>query len=306
MTPDDFTNQEFYIPVGDGHELYVQDWGKKDADKTILFLHGGPGSGVSNRYKSTFNPDRQRVIFFDQRGSGQSRPFGSLEHNTTDDLIADIVKILEKLNLKSVVLTGGSWGACLALAFALKHPQMVDAMVLRGIYTGSKRENDWINYGGYRHFFPDVWDAYVAATPDAHKLDPSAYHIPRVLSDDTAKSKQSAYAVSNAEGALLNLDDRFTAGDYEVFEPAMTKIETHFIHNNCFMPDRYILKNAHALTVPTWLIQGRYDAVCPPITAYELSKVMPNCELIWTVAGHGNDRPNYDIQRTLLLQIAGS
>lgn len=304
MTPDDYTIQEFYLPVGDGHELYVQDWGYTSAKKPILFLHGGPGSGVSNRYKTNFDPRRQRVVFFDQRGSGQSRPFGSLEHNTTDDLIEDIAKILDHLALKSVVITGGSWGACLALAFALKHPRMVDALVLRGIYTGSKRENDWINYGGYRHYFPDVWDAYVAATPAEHKLDPSAYHIPRVLSDDPVAAKQSAYAVSNAEGAVLNLDDRFNAMDFEEFDPTMAKIETYYIHNNCFMPDRHILKNAHKLTMPVWLIQGRYDSVCPPITAYELSKEIPNCELIWTIAGHGNDRANYDVNRTILLQIA--
>jgi proline iminopeptidase len=304
MTPDEYTNQEFYLPVGDGHDLYVHDWGKSDAKQPILFLHGGPGGGVHDRYKTTYDPSKQRVIFFSQRGSGQSRPYGELSNNTTDKLVGDIIKILDHLKLDTVVITGGSWGSCLGLVFAIQHPKRVSAMVLRGIYTGTRAENEWLTHGGFRYLFPDVWDRYIKATPEPYKTKPSEYHLKRILGEDVAAATASAYAYGNLENALLSLDDRFIAPTIEDFDMNMTRIEVQYVVNNCFLPDNYIIDNAHKLTMPIWLIQGRYDIVCPPITAYELNKKLPNGNLVWTVAGHGNDRPTYDVHRTLLLQIA--
>lgn len=305
MNPDEHTNQEFFLDVGDGHQLYVQDWGLAKAKIPIIFLHGGPGAGVKDKYKTTFDSGQQRVIFFDQRGAGKSLPYGLLANNTTQDLIDDIKKLINHLGLSKVILYGGSWSACLALAFGLKHPANVKAMVLRGIFTGSQAEIKWLTQGSFIPFFPDVWQQLLDNTPKSHLKDPVNYHMGRVLSQDETAVKDSAYILNNLEGALLNLDDRYYPSDKEEFDPTAMKIETHYLKHGCFLPDRYILKNADKLAMPIWLIQGRYDMVCPPWAAWELHNTLSNSQLIWTVAGHGNDRANYDVNRTILLQITG-
>jgi proline iminopeptidase len=304
MNPDDYTIQELMLDVGDGHQLYVHDWGNKQAKQPIIFLHGGPGSGVKDRYKQNYDPQRHRVVFFDQRGSGKSLPYGSLEQNTTQDLVEDIEKIAIKLKLNTFMLNGGSWGSCLALAYALKYPKRVHSMILRGIFTGSKAEIDWLKNGLFAQFFPDVYAQFLQATPAEHLTDAADYHFKRILGNDWQASTESAIAVGNLESALLSLDDRHIPLTFsEDYDPTFVRIETHYMANNCFMEDRYILENAHKLTMPIWLIQGRYDMVCPPSTAYELHKKIKTSQLIWTLAGHGNDRSTYDVDRTLLLQL---
>ena len=144
----------------------------------------------------------------------------------------------------------------------------------------------------------------MASVPEAHRKDPGAFHLPRVLSDDLAQAKESAYAYNNLEGSLISLDDRFTPQPFEDFDPAPTKIECHYLANNCYLPEGYIMDNAHKLTMPISLVQGRYDMVCPPYTAYELSLKLPNGKLYWTTAGHsGSDRANWDVTRALLAEL---
>jgi len=290
------------LAVGDGHKLHVYDWGKKDA-MPILFLHGGPGNGVNDRYKQRFDPTQQRVIFFGQRGSGQSTPTGSIANNTTPDLVEDIEKIADFLKLKKIIITGGSWGSTLALAYAIKYPKRIHAMVLGGIYTGTKSENDFLFDGGFKTFFPDVWDAFLKRTPQEHHNRPIDYHYKNAFGKDKKLAKKSIYAVAEVEHSLLSLDDRHAPANFDEFDPDGMKIEMHYTRNNCFLPDNYIMNNAHKLNMPVWFVQGRYDSVCPPITAYKLSRKIPNCELIWTTAGHANDRANYDVARTILLSL---
>ena len=157
MTPDKYTLQERFVDVGNEHQLYVQDWGNPKAKNIFVFLHGGPGGSVKDNHRLLFNPDKQRVIFFDQRGCGHSTPFGSIEHNTTGYLVEDVEKILVTLDIKSCILVGGSWGSCLALAYALKYPKRVKAMAIRGIFTGSEAELQFIEKGQFQNFFPDTW-----------------------------------------------------------------------------------------------------------------------------------------------------
>ncbi len=176
MTPDDFTNQELFLDVGDGHQLYVHDWGRADAAIPIVFLHGGPGNGCDDRDKQKFDPAKQRLIFHDQRGSGKSIPLGSLENNTTSDLVEDIEKIARRLKLRNFVITGGSWGSCLALAYGIKYPKRLTGMVLQGLFTGSQDEISWLGKGRFREFYPDAWNRYSEATPPEYRSDPSAYH----------------------------------------------------------------------------------------------------------------------------------
>ncbi|HUD05994.1 MAG TPA: alpha/beta fold hydrolase [Candidatus Saccharimonadales bacterium] len=303
MTPDKFTIKELFVPVGDGHEIYVQEWGNPKAKVPILRLHGGPGSSTSDKARYQFNPYEHRVIFYDQRGCGRSIPFGSLKHNTTNDLVEDIEKILDYLKVDQCIITGASWGSCLALAYGIKYQERIKSMVLQGIFTGSKAEIQYLDSGGFRSFFPDVWDHYLSNTPKNHHSDPSGYHFARILGQDPEAKRASAYIYANLEGSLIKLDDRFIPEDPKTFDPTETAIEVYYLFNNCFMPERYILNNAHKLNVPIWLVQGRYDFVCPPQTAYELHQLLPDSTLIWTMAGHANDRSNYDVNRTIFASL---
>ncbi|HVS58219.1 MAG TPA: alpha/beta fold hydrolase [Candidatus Saccharimonadales bacterium] len=302
MTPDQHTIQETFIEVGNSHTLYVHDWGNKKATP-IVYLHGGPGSQCKDGNKDLFDPTTQRVVFFDQRGCGKSLPYGSLEHNTTQALVEDIEKIAAHLKLDKFILTGGSWGSCLALAYGLKYPKRVKAMALRGIFTGSQAEINWLDQGRWSVFFPDAWDKYLDHTPKSHHDNPSHYHFGRALGNDLVAAKESAYAYDNLEGSVIKLDDRFTPDNYEEYDPAGIKIEIAYMQNRCFMPDRFILDNAHKLTMPIWLVQGRYDMVCPPVMAYELHHKLPDSHLTWVTGGHKDEHEGWNILRTILLQL---
>lgn len=305
MTPDEYTNQELTLDVGRGHELYVHDWGNKTGKTPIVFLHGGPGGGCQDRHKQGFDPRTQRVIFHDQRGSGRSTPAGSLKHNTTEDLVEDIERIAVRLRLHQFVLTGRSWGSTLSLAYALKYPKRVKAMVLGGIFTGSQEEIDWIDEGGWREFYPEIWEQYLTATARAYRREPTPWHVKRILGRDKAAAKLSAYAYDSMEGAIHALDDRYQPDSPDDFDPSGTIIEAYYLHKRCFMPDRHLIKNAKRLTMPVWLVQGRYDMICPPITAYQLDRELPNSQLIWTVGGHRNEHEGWNVMRAILLQLTG-
>ena len=304
MTPDKYTNQESVVEVSDGHKLYVHDWGNKQAKAVIFSLHGGPGSASRDKHKANFDPCKQRVIFHDQRGYGRSLPYGSLKKNTTEDLVNDISKIADTLDIESFVITGSSWGSCLALAYGIAHPERVSAMVLSGIFTGSHSEIDWLDKGRFRTFYPDAWQRYLDATPSTHHSDPSAYHFERILGEDKQAVKESGFAYNNLEAAVAVLDDRFTADDPETYDPTGIRTEVQYMANKCFIPDGYIIDNAAELTMPVWLIQGRYDMVCPPKTAYNLDKALPNSQLIWSVSGHASSRETWNLVRTVLLQLS--
>jgi proline iminopeptidase len=301
MTPDQFTLEERMLDVGDKHRLYVQLWGNKDAKDTILFLHGGPGSGCSDSHKTLFDPSTHKVIFFDQRGCGKSLPYGSLVSNTTDDLVEDINTIAAAFGVKTFAITGGSWGSLLALAYAVRYPKRVTRMVLRGIFTGRKSEIEFLDKGRFKAFFPDAWETFVASVPKKFQADPGSYHLPRAIGKDSKAAKRSAYQYTLLEVSVIGLDDRHRPEDYKTFDPAPTIIECHYMANNCFLPEGYIMDQAHRLTMPVQLVQGRYDMVCPPYTAYELAQKLPNGRLYWTTAGHsGNDRANWDLVKVLL------
>lgn len=303
MTPDQHTNLETFLNVGDGHELYIQDWGNPKGAIPIIFLHGGPGTGCNDRHRASFDPHKNRVIFFDQRGSGRSLPYGSLEHNTTPDLVNDISKIADHFGLKTFVLWGGSWGATLALAYGVAHPTRAHALVLNGVLTGSQSEIDWVDKGGFRPFCPEAWERYLQATPKAHHADPTAYHYSRILGDDPEAARQSAYAYETLEGSAMSMDDRYTPQDPAEFDPVNARLEALYLKNRCFMPDRHIFDNAHRLTMPVWLVQGRYDLVCPPAAAYELHQKLPNSHFIPVIGNHRAEREAHSVLRTLAMQF---
>jgi proline iminopeptidase len=300
MLKDAYTNQELMLEVGDGHTLYVQDWGNKDVAIPTIFLHGGPGGQVKGKHKAAFDPKTERVIFFDQRGCGQSTPTGSLENNTTQLLVEDIFKIAEALGIPWFNLHGTSWGSTLALAYAIAHPEHVANLVIGGVFTGTKVEADWIDQGHFRTFYPDVWDAYVARTPEEYRADPSKYHFDKIINGTVEEQKLSGYAYDCLESGVIQLDDRFTADDFETYDPSGIKIEMHYLRNGCFMPDRYILENTDKITMPVYIVQGRYDMVCPPVTAYELHNKLVDSKIYWTLSGHQIEHEGQNIFKTII------
>ncbi|MCA9325177.1 alpha/beta fold hydrolase [Candidatus Saccharibacteria bacterium] len=301
MKPDQFTLKETMLPVGNGHRLYVQLWGDPNAEQTLIWLHGGPGSGSRDEQKDLFDPKRHRVIFYDQRGCGRSRPYGSLRANKTDDQVADLSKILDAFSVDSCTLVGGSWGSLLALVYAIRNPKRVKRMVLRGIFTGRQSEVDFVDGGGCREFFPEVWEQFVTSVPSAHRMDPAGYLLPRLFGKYAEQAKRAAFAFNMLEGSLTKLDYQPLDVDFDTFDLVNTIIEQWYVSQGCFLPDSYILDNAALLTMPIDIVQGRYDMVCPPITAYELHQRLPNSRLTWTLAGHSwADRANLDAVKNLL------
>jgi len=304
MHTDPYVIHEKMLDVGDGHTLYIQEWGNPEVSVPVIFLHGGPGSHVKDKHKWTFNPKTQRVIFFDQRGCGKSTPYGSLKDNTTDTLIGDISKIADVFNAKTFILHGSSWGSTLALAYALAQPERVRALVIGGIFTGSKAESDWIDKGQFRTFFPDVWQAYLDRTPAEHHSNPSKYHFDKVLHGTTKEQKLSGYAYDCLESGVIHLDDRQEPEDFAEYDPAGIRIEVHYLANGCFLPDRHILNTAHKLHMPVYVVQGRYDMVCPPHTAYELCSKLSNSQLYWTLSGHKHEHESENIFRSIFASLA--
>ncbi|HUC89610.1 MAG TPA: alpha/beta fold hydrolase [Patescibacteria group bacterium] len=304
MTPDSNTNQEVFIEVGDGHQLYAQDWGFKDAKTPIINFHGGPGGGTNNGHKVIFDPSKHRVIFFDQRGSGRSLPYGSLQNNTTDDLVEDINKIADHFKLDKFVLCGGSWGSALPLVYAIKHPKRVHSMVLRSIFTGSKFETEWFEQGIFSSHYPEVWERLLERTPKAHHANPAAYHYDKIKNGSAVEMLESALAVEETEGRLIRIDDRFKPLDPANFDPNAVTIFVHYASNNWFMPEDFILNNAHKLTMPIQMVHGRYDMDCPPITAYKLDQKMPNSQLTWVISGHRAEHEMETAMRLILQNIS--
>jgi proline iminopeptidase len=304
MTPDQYTIQEFWLDVGDGHKLYVQDWGNQKAKKTIVFLHGGPGSGCSNKFRRVFDPKTQRVVFFDQRGSGRSTPYGSLVKNTTSDLINDISKITKHLKLDQFILYGQSWGSSLALFYTISNPKKVSHLVIGAVLAGTEPELSWVDKGGFRQFYPDVWDRVLESTPVHHHDDPVGYHFSNILGKDKQKAKKSAYVYENLERGILQLDDYFLPDSYEEYDPSAITIEVHYLQHKLFMPNRFVFDNVTKITMPVYIIQGRYDIVCPPNTAYQLHKLIENSQLHWTISGHKSEHEDASIYRSIFRSIA--
>ena len=305
MNSDEFTIKEKMIPVGDGHTIYAQLWGSPKAKDTVLFLHGGPGSGCSDKHKSLFDPQIQRVLFFDQRGSGKSTPKGELKNNTTKDLVNDIELLAKIFEIDSFIVTGGSWGSTLALVLAIEKPELVKALVVRGIYTARQSETDFMTDGSIGAFFPDVWEKYAMSVPEEFRDDPSRYHMDRMLGDDQDAAKESAYQYDLLELGIAKLDDRNVPSDFQTYDKVPITLEVSYTDNGSFLEEGYILNNASKIKAPLYIIQGRYDMVCPPVTAYELHKAVPGSKLTMTQAGHsGDDKNNWEVTKSILALVA--
>ncbi len=280
-----------YLPVSDGHELYYEACGNPQG-KPILFLHGGPGGGFDDDDKRFFNMDKWHVIFFDQRGSGKSKPFASLHENTTQKLLQDIIAMLDFFQIKKVCLFGGSWGSTLALAFAVTHPEKVTGLMLRGIFLGTTSEIEYWTEGGVADFFPDVWNRFVSVVPENKRDNILAYYDTYMREGDKQTKHTLTYEWARYEMSLLHLQTNEKRIDEDLqklsFE-SLSPIEIHYMLNNCFLSKNYILDNLKKLAnKPTTIVQGRYDVICPPKSAYILHKALPHSSLYFVVAGHSS------------------
>lgn len=306
MQTDQYTIKEHTLKTSDNlHELYVQEWGNPDG-APVLFLHGGPGFGCDDGHKAQFDPAKHKVIFADQRGSGNSKPFASLENNTTDHLIQDIELIRQELGIAYWTIVGGSWGSTLALCYATKFPKHVSRMIIRGVFLGSGEEISWLYSGGTKEFFPEVWEKLLERTPPEFHDDPQSYHFKNIANSSGEEYKKSVYALLALDMTLGKLDTRVREVPYEDFDPETARVnQSYFIKDRkCYLPDNYILNNADKLKMPVTIIQGRYDMVCRPVIAYKLHKKLPKSSLIMTLAGHsGSDRNNIDATKATLAQL---
>ncbi len=280
--------------VSDIHTLYYEQCGNPGGTP-VVFLHGGPGGGISPDHRRYFDPAAYRIVLFDQRGSGQSTPYASLDENTTWDLVADIERLREKLGINRWVVFGGSWGSTLALAYAQTHPDHVRALVLRGIFMCRKKEIDWFYQAGANAIFPDFWEPYYTLIPEDERYDLLGAYYRRLTSDDEAVRHAAAEAWSVWEGATSKLfPSPALMDDFSERALAIARIECHYFVNNIFMAsETQLLDNVDRIRhIPTVIVQGRYDVVCPMMTAWELHKAFPEADFrVIPDAGHSASEP---------------
>lgn len=288
--------RSYRLPVSDIHTLYVEEAGNPNG-QPVVFLHGGPGGGISPNHRRLFDPAHYRIILFDQRGAGKSTPHACLEHNTTWDLVSDIETLRQHCGVEKWLVFGGSWGSTLALAYAETHPDKVMGLILRGIFLCRPEEIRWFYQEGCSWIYPDLWEDFIRPVPENRRCDMvNAYYELLTHSDETIRL-DAATAWSRWEGAtcklIPNLDtiDDFVEADKAL---AMARIECHyFVNNSFFTKDNQLLADVDRIRhIPTWIVHGRYDVVCPSKSAWDLHRAFPEATMnIIADAGHAYDEP---------------
>lgn len=281
-----------HIEVGDGHVLYLEQGGNPQGVPVIV-LHGGPGGGCNPFMRRFFDPGHYRTILFDQRGCGRSRPHAEVAANTTPHLVADIERIRQTLGLGRVVLFGGSWGATLALAYAETHPAAVRALVLRGVFLGRREELDWFYGGGVARFFPDRWAEFQAPIPEDERGDMIAAYHRRLFDGDRGRELRHAQPWLGWENALAGLESHGTGHAPPEYARAFARLECHYFANHCFLEEGQLLRDRHRIEhLPAVIVQGRYDMVCPPASAWALAEGWDRAELrLVPASGHALSEP---------------
>lgn len=284
-----------HLDVGGGHSIYWERVGTPGA-KPAVFLHGGPGGGLSPNQRRVFDPARYDVLLFDQRGCGKSKPFAELEGNTTWDLVADIEKLREMVGVDAWQVFGGSWGSSLALAYAETHPQRVTELILRGIFTLRRWELLWYYQHGASLLFPDKWEHFIAPIPPAERDDMIGAYRRRLISADAEVRQAAALAWSKWEGETITLlpDPSVSNSFYgDEFALAFARIENHYFVHAGWLEEGQLIRDAGRLRdIPGVIVQGRYDVACPPQTAWDLHTAWPEAEFIMVEGeGHALSQP---------------
>lgn len=290
------------LEVGDGHSIYYEQSGNPEG-KPAVFVHGGPGGGTDPSARRYWDPAHYRIVLFDQRGCGKSTPHASLEANTTPHLIADMEKLRAHLSIERWQVFGGSWGSTLALAYAETHPSCVSELILRGIFLCRPEEIRWLYQEGTSRVFPDAWEGFLAPIPEDERGDlVRAYHK-RLTSEDEAVRHEAALAWSIWEGSTSRLipDPEMVARTAEpVFAAAFARIECHYFINKGFMDDGQLLRDVDKIRhIPSVIVQGRYDVICPPKSAWDLHRAFPEAALV-IVPDAGHSARESGIQEALL------
>jgi proline iminopeptidase len=282
--------KSFNLSVDAPHTLYVEESGKVDG-LPVVFLHGGPGAGCETYHRQFFDPEKYRIVLFDQRGCGRSTPHAELQGNTTQALVADIETIRKHLGIDKWVVFGGSWGSTLGLAYAQAHPDRVLGLILRGIFLCRQREIDWFYQEGASRIFPDVWEKFLEPIPAAEQHALVSAYYQRLTSEDEFTRMQAAKAWSLWEGRTATLISSQKVLDH--FGHAHTalslsRIECHYFMHRSFLRENQLLDDMHLIQdIPGVIVQGRYDVICPMESAWQLHRTWPNSILqIIPDAGH--------------------
>jgi len=283
-----------FLDLDGGQRMYWEQCGNPDG-APVLFFHGGPGAGSTSAHRRFFDPAHYRIVVFDQRGAGRSTPLGEIENNTTIHLIADTERLRDYLGIEKWLIFGGSWGSTLALAYGIAHPERCAGFVLRGIFLCRTSEIDWFLYG-MRTVFPEAWSRFSGFLPGPERADLLEHYYRRLTDPDADVHMPAARAWSSYEGACSTLlpspetvaafaDDRVALG--------LARIEAHYFRHAIFLPENHLLANVGALrAIPCAIIQGRYDMVCPIVTADELHQAWPEAEYqVIPDAGHSAMEP---------------
>jgi proline iminopeptidase len=282
---------QFNLKVSDLHTIHIEESGNPNG-KPVVFLHGGPGGGIEPIYRQYFDPEKWRIIIFDQRGCGKSTPHAELAENTTWELVDDIEKIREYLGIEKWVVFGGSWGSTLSLSYAITHPERCKALVLRGIFMIRNKEIDWFYQEGASNIYPDAWEQYVKPIPEDERHDMVAAYYKRLTSKDESVRLEAAKAWSIWEAStskLIQSDDYLHQFEDAKVAEAFARIECHyFTHGGFFKSENWLLENMDKIRhIPTVIVQGRYDVVCPMVSAWELHQAFPEADFeIVQDAGH--------------------
>ena len=282
------------IDVGDGHRIYVEQCGNPQGEPVVV-LHGGPGGGCSPAMRRYFDPSHYRIVLFDQRGCGRSRPHAAVSQNTTWHLVHDIETIRKELGIDRWMCFGGSWGATLALVYAITHPDRASRLILRGVFLMTQAELDWFYAGGAGAFFPDLWARFVGPIPQAERGNLIAAYHRRLFSGNLMEETRFGRIWANWENALASVHHDGPLGESPSdYARAFSRIENHYFQNGGFLEeDGWILRERHRIHhIPATIIQGRYDMICPPVSAWKLADGYDNCDLkLIPFAGHALSEP---------------
>lgn len=282
------------IDMGDGHRVYVEQCGRPNGQPVIVF-HGGPGGGCSPAMRRYFDPRHYRIVLFDQRGCGRSRPHASITANTTWHLVQDVETIRTTLGIDRFIGFGGSWGATLALIYALSHPDRVSDLVLRGVFLMTRAELQWFYGGGAGAFFPDLWARFTEVIPPDERTDLIAAYHRRLFSGNLVEETRYGRIWANWENALASIQNEGILGESPTdYARAFARLENHYFQNLGFLDgDGWILRERKRIEhIPATIIQGRYDMICPPHAAWSLAQGWANCELkMVPMAGHALSEP---------------
>lgn len=281
-----------YLKVSELHEIYYEECGNKNG-LPIVYVHGGPGGGSGELARKFFNKDKYRIIIFDQRGAGRSKPFVELKENTTFDLVSDMEKLRKHLNVDKWILFGGSWGTTLSLVYAINHPDKVSGMILRGIFLARHEDVDWLYCGGAGYFYPSEFEKYISILNEDERKDIIGSYNKYLSSDDEEVVKKYAKYWNDWESSIIALYPRKLENEVTDYDVAIARLECHYFYNHSFIPENYILNNIDKIkNIKTKICHGRYDVDCRPIGAYILASKMNNCELhIVEGAGHTSTDP---------------